>query len=614
MLGKIKRILIRLIILMIIVFSTDTAINSLPYTTIVVEAAVKTPSLSANKIILYTGYHSYTLKPGNISAGAMLTYKSGNSSIATVTSKGVIKPVKKGSTIITATVYQNGKSYYLKCNVTVKNPNIAIIQSSDYLNVGESFVFKAKTAGMDDNVLWSVSNSDIASISPEGKLSAVTGGSIAVYAKAGGVTSKCNVTVGTDTLGTFSTDITIYDTTKIWINSTDGFDDEILTVDSSNSGIVSYTWGEWSGSMIPLTIEPLTTGTDTLTITSSATKDRLTIHLTVVNKPKKKQLSSTDIYAKCVPCTVEISVTTDGGEVLGSGFFIGDGRIVTNYHVIEGATKINVTTSDNKEYEIKTILGFNVSLDIAVLAIDLDHKYMEMSRDVAGGEDVYALGSPLGLTGTMTKGMVSTASRVIDDVEYIQIDASISHGNSGGPLVNSYGEVIGINTMYIEGGQNLNFAINIKELQKINLNDPVSIEEYHKKYIDYWTDWFVANLIYEDPSRSQDPDICQTAESGYGVYGTIKASEYGDCYYLEVTQEGYLIGTAYSRSKDDLTNTYISVYTYSNTLIGTFIEDETKTYQYFSQYLQPGKYMIMVYLPNGYSGTDIDYVFTLQYN
>lgn len=605
--------IIRFFLLFMLIFSTneDTTFNHFN----TAEASVKTPSLTAEKKTLYVGYHSYTLEIKNISNDAHISYSSSDSKVAAVTSEGIIKPITSGFATITVVVNQNNKIYRLYCKVTVRKPSITLIQSCDYINIGDTFPFKVKTEGLSEKVSWSVSDTSVATISTSGKLSAITGGSITVFAKAGGLTAKSKVIIGTNSLGTFSTDITVFETTTIWIYSSGTDEKEKLSLNHASSKIADYQWGDWSGSSIPLTINPLKTGTDTITITSNVSNDRLLIHMKVIDKPIKKELTSTEIYAADVPCTVEVSVTTNKGNALGSGFFIGDDRLVTNYHVIEGATKIVVKTNDNEEYKIERILGFNASLDIAVLEIRKEHKYLKLCQNVAGGEEVFALGSPFGLTGTMSKGMVSTASRVIDGVDYIQTDASISNGNSGGPLINSYGEVVGINTMYMENGQNLNFAINIKELQKIYLNHPISIEDYHKMYEKYWSDWFYANLIYEDTGVSKNPEACQTAYSGYGVTGTIKPGEAYDLYYFSMDEAGYLYAAFMSDSMDHLAAQNFSITTYSGTpvnfeLSSTDPETETKSYK---AYLDKGQYLVKINLTDGYQGEGTDYLFSLEY-
>ena len=197
---------------------------------------------------------------------------------------------------------------------------------------------------------------------------------------------------------------------------------------------------------------------------------------------KAVELRSEEVFSKISPAVVEIRADEANGIYysLGSGFFIDDqGTLVTNYHVIDGTVSGQVSLADGQVCGIKAVLGYDPSLDIAVLQADISgNPYLSLAENgVITGETIYALGSSEGLTSTFSAGNVSSASRVIDDVSFIQITAPISHGNSGGPLVNVFGEVVGINAMAYVEGQNLNFAIDIRELGKIDRSLELSLEE-----------------------------------------------------------------------------------------------------------------------------------------
>src|ERR1700677_3551118 len=138
-------------------------------------------------------------------------------------------------------------------------------------------------------------------------------------------------------------------------------------------------------------------------------------------------------------------------SVLGSGVIVSkEGHILTNYHVIADMDKIQVELSDGR-VEPAEIIGTDPDTDIAVLKINAGNLRplpMGNSDEVKVGQMVFAIGNPLGLQETVTRGIISAKSRVVDDtsLEYFQTDAAINEGNSGGPLVNLRGEVIGINT------------------------------------------------------------------------------------------------------------------------------------------------------------------------
>ena len=157
-----------------------------------------------------------------------------------------------------------------------------------------------------------------------------------------------------------------------------------------------------------------------------------------------------------------------GGMAQGSGFFISaDGHIVTNNHVVKGSDEVSITMQDGSEYKAK-VIGTDAKTDLALIKIDAERSFQFV--DFAEGKPrvgdwVMAVGNPFGLGGTVTTGIVSAEGRDIGSGPYddfIQIDASINHGNSGGPAFNLQGDVIGINTAIYSpsgGSVGIGFAI-----------------------------------------------------------------------------------------------------------------------------------------------------------
>jgi len=152
----------------------------------------------------------------------------------------------------------------------------------------------------------------------------------------------------------------------------------------------------------------------------------------------------------------------------GSGVIISnDGYLLTNNHVVEGATEVDVTLADKREFKAR-IVGRDPKTDLAIVKIDAGGKLPAAkigdSDQLQVGDWVLAIGNPFGLSHTVTSGIVSAKGRVIGAGPYddfIQTDASINPGNSGGPLFNMRGEVVGINTAIIPNGQGIGFAIPI---------------------------------------------------------------------------------------------------------------------------------------------------------
>lgn len=176
-----------------------------------------------------------------------------------------------------------------------------------------------------------------------------------------------------------------------------------------------------------------------------------------------QELPPRDIAARARPAVVVVSALRDGQVVSqGSGFFVSsDGRLITNRHVIEGGDSLRVQLSTGEIYDNVYFVSDDERRDLAILRIPesgLQPLSIGDERTAAVGDQVYVIGNPLGLEGTFSDGLIS-ALRTVDGVALIQISAPISSGSSGGPVFNTRGEVIGIATLTMENGQNLNLAV-----------------------------------------------------------------------------------------------------------------------------------------------------------
>jgi len=180
-----------------------------------------------------------------------------------------------------------------------------------------------------------------------------------------------------------------------------------------------------------------------------------------------------DIYRQVSPGVVFIAATSAQGQGSGSGWVYGaDGTIVTNDHVVEGATKVSVRFTENGDPIDAKVLGTDPSTDVAVLKIDPSKveggvKPLQLadSGQLEPGQPAIAIGSPFGLQGTVTSGIVSALGREIQAPNgftisgVIQTDAAINPGNSGGPLLDAEGRVIGINSQIATNGANANSGV-----------------------------------------------------------------------------------------------------------------------------------------------------------
>jgi len=192
------------------------------------------------------------------------------------------------------------------------------------------------------------------------------------------------------------------------------------------------------------------------------------------------------LYQRVNPSVVHIRVAVGRGrfvqEGTGSGFvFDQDGHIVTNNHVVEGATEITVTFADETEVPA-SVVGTDPDSDLAVIRVDLPAEELHPvelgdSRNVRPGQLAIAIGNPFGLEGSVTLGIVSAVGRVIQPqasrfsiAEMIQTDAPINPGNSGGPLLDSQGRVIGVNTLIFSQtgvSAGVGFAVPVNAVRRV---------------------------------------------------------------------------------------------------------------------------------------------------
>jgi S1-C subfamily serine protease len=253
-----------------------------------------------------------------------------------------------------------------------------------------------------------------------------------------------------------------------------------------------------AGGLVALTGAALIWGFDTSDETATAP---LTVGDAGITAPSSRfreqgrSLSIGEVYRRARPGVVQVSTESvvqssdpfgffpevQRQRGLGSGFVVDKaGYIVTNYHVIQGAQRIRVSFSNNESMSAK-VVGRDPSTDVAVLKVDAESRALTPlelgnSESVRVGDEVVAIGNPFGLERTVTSGIVSAVGRAIQapNSDYIdqaiQTDAAINQGNSGGPLLNAAGKVIGVNTQIAtENGGNvgLGFAVPINTVKDV---------------------------------------------------------------------------------------------------------------------------------------------------
>jgi len=199
----------------------------------------------------------------------------------------------------------------------------------------------------------------------------------------------------------------------------------------------------------------------------------------------------------------------------GTGFLVNkDGRIVTNYHVIKGASSAIVKLPDGAFYDVDGVVAFDKARDLAVIkAHGQNFRVVTLGNSdrVQVGEEIVAIGSPLSLESTVSSGIVSGIRTIKEEGgKFLQITAPISPGSSGGPLFNMAGEVVGITTLYLKGGENLNFAIPVNDV-KLLLATGSKVQDFPVETSDP-----LANLgTPATPNAAPSPSVSPTAARAF---------------------------------------------------------------------------------------------------
>ena len=192
-------------------------------------------------------------------------------------------------------------------------------------------------------------------------------------------------------------------------------------------------------------------------------------------------LTSSEIFAIANESTAEVIAYDSKGSAfkLGTAFvYAENGVFATNYHVLKGAYSAKITFAGNS-YDITKVLAYDGTLDLAVFQTELTGlvPLKHCLNTHAEGNTVYAFGSSRGLTATFSKGVITSSERKINGKVCVQHDAAISGGNSGGPLIDEFGHLIGVNTMQVSDAQNLNFAVSVKEFSKLSFSSGKTLAE-----------------------------------------------------------------------------------------------------------------------------------------
>ena len=267
------------------------------------------------------------------------------------------------------------------------------------------------------------------------------------------------------------------------------------------------------------------------------------------------QLKPQDIYKIAEKCVVTIFAYNYSGNLYGrgSGFFINDnGLIATAYHVIDGAQSLKIQTLDGKTHLVNKVVAFDSGRDIALIKVSLDtpNDYLCTTNEVTPGEAVYSFGSSLGfLDGSFASGIVASQLRSSPvegkNNEYfkeLQYTAAVSPGNSGGPILNSKGQAMGIVTWKYTSGESLNFATHISELDYLDKTYERSVASFFED-----TEYYKIKLnedIYNETENNNSEQTANIIYSGYTVKGSTKTNEFD--FYTFTTNTQSVLSIAFT--------------------------------------------------------------------
>ena len=215
----------------------------------------------------------------------------------------------------------------------------------------------------------------------------------------------------------------------------------------------------------------------------------LVLSLVVSARVAEAQDSLPDLVRQVKPSVVSVLTYNSKGEPLisGSGFFVRPGQVVTNLHVIQNAQRVEIRTLEGKgrTYPVTGAVAIDEEGDLALLSVDLPpdrSRVLSLSSSLPEeGEKVFLIGSPLRLEGSVSDGIVSAVREVPDVGKIIQITAPVSHGNSGSPLLNLRGQVVGIVTVKVTNGQNINLALASSRIAALRSGPLVSFTDLSAK-------------------------------------------------------------------------------------------------------------------------------------
>lgn len=257
------------------------------------------------------------------------------------------------------------------------------------------------------------------------------------------------------------------DVSTVWVNgiatiivTTASKTEPELTVSAKAKKAVNIKVGNWENGQCRITLTSKKTQKTTLTINGGGDTLKLPLY-----SRKPQTMSGEDVYKYLKPSIVEIQSKDYMGNIyVGTGFFIEDCKLLTTYHVVDSAQSIEVTGLSGEEYQLKRIIKLDEENDLILFETDTSGQALSLSGSRAGGERVYSIGNPSGMTGTFIEGILSNDGVVYKKRNHLQISMPVSSGMGGAPVVNEKGQVLGVVDLIVSNAQNLGMSIPAEDI------------------------------------------------------------------------------------------------------------------------------------------------------
>ena len=255
-----------------------------------------------------------------------------------------------------------------------------------------------------------------------------------------------------------------------------------------------------------------------------------------------KKLSTQELASLALRSVVTISIIGDNGNLiaLGSGFVVGPNLIATNEHVIKGAHRVTANFMNGRSKVVYGLANEDKNRDLVLLSTNTQGVRplpLWDGKQIKIGDNVIAVGSPEGLGGSISTGIVSSL-RLMDGTKIIQTSAPISHGSSGGPLLNEYGQVIGVTSFNIKDGQNLNFAYSSVYVKQMIANK--------------WDTCVTWDIIHPPTALSVIPVFEKAKSWGESWADALKYYESIELFKQALTDKPSMVGVDISQTNEEL--------------------------------------------------------------